>query len=77
MVMQRARTNETDNAIGSRLHDLRIGRDLTLAEMAAIIRLTPSALWKIERGVCRPNERTTFRILRAFPEIEVSTSKEN
>ena len=67
--MESRNRRKTPETLGARLKQLRIERNLTLAQMGDIVGLTPAAVWKIEQGDVTPNDRSAYRIKQAFPEI--------
>jgi len=54
---------------GKKLKIFRIENDLTFEVMSKAIGITAGALSKIENEKVRPNERTIYKIYKAFPEF--------
>ena len=62
-------TVDTKETIGAALWRIRVERDLTLEQVGTLVGLSATAVWRIERGLVRPQDRTVHRILKAFPGI--------
>ena len=58
---------ESKFEFGKRLKDFRVGRDWTLEQVANITGVPASTLSRIENGLVDPNDRTAFKIKKAFP----------
>ena len=56
----------TPEAVGSKLRELRMGRDITQAELAERAEVEPANLSRIERGQATPNISTVLKILSAM-----------
>ena len=55
--------------VGAALKQFRIERDMKVFQVAAAIGVTASTVSRIERGKTKPNDRTLYKILKAFPTI--------
>jgi transcriptional regulator with XRE-family HTH domain len=57
---------------GSIVKAYRLAHLWTLQQVANMVRITASALYKIEAGQVRPTDLTLAKIRRAFPDIEAA-----
>lgn len=55
--------------IASKLKQFRLERDLTLAEIASKAGVGVPTVYRIENGIAEPNERTLYKLEKAFPEL--------
>ena len=64
-------------SVGQAIRNYRVERDLTIFELVSMVnkglprksQLHPSTISKLENGITNPNQRTRFKLVRAFPEI--------
>lgn len=54
-----------DSGIGARLGRIRVQADLTQAEVARRMAVSPAAIWKLEQGLMDPRMSTILRYLDA------------
>ncbi len=61
---------QTQNTqITTRLRSIRLDRDLTYDQIASLSGLTASTIYRIEKGLVSPNERTIHKLTQAIPEL--------
>lgn len=59
----------TKSTIGTALRNMRLERNLTLKQVGTLVDLHLASVQKIERGEVVPQDRTVYRILKAFPDL--------
>lgn len=60
---------DTKSTIGTALRRMRLDRNLTLEQVGTLVDLHLASVQKIERGKVKPQDRTVYRILKAFPDL--------
>jgi transcriptional regulator with XRE-family HTH domain len=63
------RNKQKKETIAGRLKRFRIENDLTLEQIANKAGLAAPTVYRIENGLAEPNERTLYKLGRAFPQL--------
>lgn len=53
--------------LAKRLKQYRIERDLTLGQIAALVKIGVGTVYRLENGLVKPNERTLYKLMKALP----------